>query len=164
MKHKAFKIDATARTITPVEIGELEDYYREIGCEMIECAVRLENGDSIFVDEEGLLRPEVTSHFQWDAAYFKGNAIVIGGDDETGETHDVQTTLEEIKDHVSFMPHRITITLTELSGTQISVEATGNGPLNPDTAIARALRQMLEALKDNGEMYDTRVNETGVDL
>jgi hypothetical protein len=81
----AILIDAAARTIKVVLLGEdhLQSAYKLIGCELIEAAVRLPNGDVVYVDEEALVKrdpPEGSFMFQGRA--FKGNGLIVN---ESGE-------------------------------------------------------------------------------
>ncbi len=99
---RAIIIDATAREIREVEIeGKLEDLQKAVGG-YIEWATELDNGDNVYVDEEGLLKGyqcffDIGAHQP-----FAGNAIVVNRD-EDGETAAARSDVEEIRGKVKFM-------------------------------------------------------------
>lgn len=81
----ALLIDAPARTIRVVRLGDdhLQSAYKLIGCEMIEAATRLPNGDVVYVDEEALVkrdRPE--GEFMFNGQKFLGRGLIVN---ESGE-------------------------------------------------------------------------------
>lgn len=100
---KVILIDAVNRIIKLVEIDTYKDIYLHLNCDMFEVATELENNDSIYVDEEGLLtNPQ--HFFEYEGAHqagFAGNGLVIGTDEE-GESVDAKTTLEEVIKKVKF--------------------------------------------------------------
>ena len=101
---KAILIDTVNRTVTEVDAKGLQDYYRLLNCEMIEVAIHLGNEDVIYVDEEGLFK-QGTSYFTFKGAHqpFKGNGIVVGTDNDSGETIDCKSDLDTIKRSVRFV-------------------------------------------------------------
>jgi hypothetical protein len=102
---RAFTINAKARQIVEAELPEanqLQAMQAAVGG-MIEPAYEFENGDTVYVNEEGLFGDR--SHwFEVEDAHqpFVGNAIVCGFDPETGETIDAKSTLDEVKRAVTF--------------------------------------------------------------
>jgi hypothetical protein len=90
MKKNCIFIDAENRRITPHEVGEdYRDITKAIGCELMEVATYLPNGDVIYVDEEG--RINGTKHyFVYDGNVFAGNGLVVGTGEE-GETISCKT-------------------------------------------------------------------------
>lgn len=114
---KAILINATAKTVTEVDIDKskygqhsCQPYYDLIGeeCNMIQIATELPNGDTIFVDEESLLRDSMYTRgwFDVDAHQpFCGSGVVVGTDEETGETIDCKSTVEEIRAKVKFLTY-----------------------------------------------------------
>ncbi len=81
----AILIDAAARAIKVVQLGEdhLQSAYKLIGCDLIEAATRLPNGDVVYVDEEALVKanpPE--GSFMFQGRVFKGNGLIVN---ESGE-------------------------------------------------------------------------------
>jgi hypothetical protein len=102
---RAILIDTNNKTIKEVEIeGDLASWYKLIKCDVVEIAVRMDNGDMILVDEEGLWKVP-TSFFTFDYAEytnypFAGNGLIVGGDGE--EVSDAKSTLAEITEKVKF--------------------------------------------------------------
>lgn len=98
---KAIFIDAQNETVTEVETDGLETWYKLLSCEVVE-SVRLNSyGDSIIVDEEGLLKKN-RNFFRFGRQPFSGSGIIIGVDDE-GETMEPIITLEQVKANISFI-------------------------------------------------------------
>lgn len=103
---KDFLINAEARTITEVEVpvGYKNIYpFLGEGVDMFQCVDISTNGDTIYVDEEGLLKPQ--SNFFLYKGYnqpLAGNGLVLGTTD-AGETVSVKAKLETIKKNVQFM-------------------------------------------------------------
>jgi hypothetical protein len=91
-KVKCFKINVLDGSIDDVAIGGLRDYYEAIGngCSLIEVGSLLADGDSVMVDEEGLLHENIGGFVLFDEYYkavaiLHGNGIVIGMTDEGDE-------------------------------------------------------------------------------
>lgn len=107
---KAIKIDATAHTVTEIEIDNtLKSYYREIGCRTIEAAYprSLPPSDVLYVDEEGLLRDNLASQpFFAIRSYpqpLVGNGLIMGVDGD-GESVSPTITLEEVRKLITWRP------------------------------------------------------------
>tara|TARA_R110000796_G_scaffold11715_3_gene39433 strand:- start:648 stop:989 length:342 start_codon:yes stop_codon:yes gene_type:complete len=100
---KAIKIDATYNLISEVEVADFNDISKHGGFDIFTTGVRLENGDTIWVDDEGALKGD-TRGFFFNGQSLYGNGIVCGGDNYTGESHDVQTTMADIAKQVEFLP------------------------------------------------------------
>lgn len=107
---RALKIDAEKRLITEIDIPEgqlLERAYAEIGCDMIEVAFNFAAGndsyDSVYVDEEGLLKDDPPYWFTIKGAHqpFAGNGVVAGVDPD-GETVAARITIEQLQSKVRF--------------------------------------------------------------
>jgi hypothetical protein len=85
----AILIDPAQRKITVVELGDddLKSAYEHIGCEMIEDAVRLRNGDTLYVDEEALIKKDrPKGKFQFDGkGWFLGKGLIVNDVEITGE-------------------------------------------------------------------------------
>ena len=105
MAFKTFLINAHKCEIREIEIsGELEDYYKHIGCSMIQHVPSYTEGSpDLYVDEEGLWNKTglwfVYAGFPQPLC---GNAIAIGTDSE-GETVAPDVTLEAMKEAVRFV-------------------------------------------------------------
>lgn len=96
---KVIKIDSANKTITQIELGNgLQPIYDAIGneCNCFSCPVELDNGDTIYADDEGLFHPFEGGIMMpyWDYPIM-GNILIIGTG-EDGESVDVKTTVEEI--------------------------------------------------------------------
>jgi hypothetical protein len=111
---KAFLIDPIAKTITEVEhdlgsdhFDALKDIYRHIGCDLVD-VVRLQDGDGIYVDDEGLLKSPSPDSF-WampelygEEAAWTGKGLVLGSDAK-GDSTEPKITLDELKRIVVFL-------------------------------------------------------------
>lgn len=108
---KAILIDTTTHTVREVELPEPKAGYGAInkaiygllgeGTSLMEGAVRLDDNDIIFVDEEGHFNQK-TGAFSFDGSDpFMGSGIVCGGNDEGG-TAAPKITLEEVRAKVRF--------------------------------------------------------------
>lgn len=100
----AYLIDPFARTITTVEYsGDYKQIYDLIGADCFDLARINREGDAIFVDDEGLIR-DTEQAFFLHADYpnpLAGKGLVLGSDSE-GESVAPHTTLDELKQKVSF--------------------------------------------------------------
>lgn len=65
--------------------------------------VRLDRGDGIFVDDEGLLKPCVR-YFLWDGypQQLAGRGLIVGSND-AGNATAVKITLDEVRRRVTFL-------------------------------------------------------------
>jgi hypothetical protein len=97
MKAKAIHINSAERTITEVEIegGSLKDLQALTGGG-IEIAWSFQNGDVLFVDDEGLLKPQ--EHYfristRKDGQPLAGNAVLVGREVEGPQYPEGYTTL-----------------------------------------------------------------------
>jgi hypothetical protein len=96
---KALKIDVVNQTVTNILINDLEDIYKEIGngCQLFCCPINFDNGDTLYADDESLLRENVEGCFMMDSWSYAivGNAIILGTDDE-GESIDCKSSIMDI--------------------------------------------------------------------
>ena len=100
---KAILIDTKNREVKEVEIGtSIEDIYKHIGCQYFTIATYLNEGDAIFVDDEGLMNGTQT-FFTYKGAHqpFAGNGMIIGSN-EDGESVECKTDIDEVKNSVEF--------------------------------------------------------------
>lgn len=103
---KALKINVEDQTITEFEhSGD----WREIaplignGCRTFTCPIIDDNGDTLYCDDEGLLKPVKGGFVMPDWSYpIAGNALFLGSDEE-GNTCDVKMTCTELKENVQFL-------------------------------------------------------------
>lgn len=109
---KAILIDVKKKEVREVEIEKgkrsyLDSMYQQIGCNMIETALYLDDTDSpdaIMVDEEGMLNfDNNTMFFTFEGGHqpFAGNGLVIGSG-EGGGTVAAKSTVAEIYSKVKF--------------------------------------------------------------
>lgn len=107
---KGILIDVHNRTITEVEVtkdqegSQLQSMYKHIKCGIVECVSFNEKND-VWVDEEGLLTLTQFSMFfkiEGYPEFLCGNGLIMGFDDETGESVDTTLTIDEVKSMVEF--------------------------------------------------------------
>ena len=88
--------------------GDYKSIYQILECRMFECVYPFDNGDTLFIDEEGLLKDSNYSfsikaddkkQFPWQTVM--GKALVLGTDAE-GESIEHKTSLEEVKSRITF--------------------------------------------------------------
>jgi len=101
---KAILINPKLRTITEVDYtGTLESLYQLTECDCVD-TVRLPNGDSVYVDDEGLLHnPEfffVLRHSPLQP--LAGNGLVVGINDE-GTDIGCKSKLDDVINQVTFV-------------------------------------------------------------
>jgi hypothetical protein len=83
---KAIKIDATARTITEVQVDGFEDIQKHIGCDTFSQGMHLPEGDMLWVDDCGWMTAKKAFTFMGNV--FAGNGVITGCDEETGDDKD----------------------------------------------------------------------------
>jgi hypothetical protein len=102
--NKGILIDAKNRRIVDVEVGDFRDIQAKIGCSMFTTAGVLPNGDSVFVDDEGLING--TEEFFYNPDIYPhplaGNAVILGCD-EMGESVDVKSRILGIAMKTDFL-------------------------------------------------------------
>jgi hypothetical protein len=107
---KGILIDVQNRTITEVEVikdqegSQLQSMYNHIKCGIVECVGFNEKND-VWVDEEGLLTLTPDSmffKFEGYPDFLCGNGLIMGFDNETGESVDTTLTIDEVKSMVEF--------------------------------------------------------------
>jgi hypothetical protein len=102
---KCILIDVKNETIGEIFIGEgIQPIYETVGCEMFEC-VDVDDVNTIYVDEEGLLKlNHDTKFFTIEGGHqpFAGNGLVMGTDMETGESIDTTLSVEYLKEKIKF--------------------------------------------------------------
>lgn len=106
---KGYLINAEARTITEVEVGDYKTIYPLLGTSLKQVdgftIVGIEQDDSIYVDDEGLLGITIDTTFFLCNSYMQplaGNGLVMGTNEE-GESVNPKNTLDFIKSKVKFM-------------------------------------------------------------
>ena len=102
---RALFIDAPRRTVTEIEIDSVDDMQKLIGG-YLEVAAIWPNGDTLYVDEEGLLK--VQDYFFGIPSIrpdqpFAGNGVLVGREEEGPQfaggytTHPPVITLDELR-------------------------------------------------------------------
>ena len=104
--------------MTEVEVkGDYKAIYPLLGV-AVDCftCVGIEQDDSIYVDDEGLLKPQI-NFFLYEGYNqpLAGNGLVLGTDEE-GESVDPKNTLKFIRSKVTFMTHLDAIRWAEKHG------------------------------------------------
>ena len=101
---KALLIDSKNRVVKQIEIGEhFTEISKAIDCDVFSCPHVLENEDTLYCDDEGLLKgPE--NFFLLDSypQPIAGNGLILGCDEE-GESIDAKTSIFELSNRVTFM-------------------------------------------------------------
>lgn len=105
----AILIDPVARTVTTVQVdadtpNQLEQMYKLIGCELVE-AVNLPNGDTGWIDEEGLLHgPQGFFEMPYYPQPLAGRCLITGTEwnDEGDVMVDAKTTIESIEKDIQY--------------------------------------------------------------
>ena len=99
---RAIKIDVVKKQVYEIEISKgLNPIYESIGCDIFCCPVTWDNQDTIYADDEALLKEDVEGCFSFpDFNYpIVGNAIILGSDDE-GESVDAKTKVSELMEKI----------------------------------------------------------------
>ena len=102
---KAILIDVKTQEIKEVEHdGEIQNIYNLIDCRAFDL-VRIDDVNSIFVDDEGILKDNLYFEYSGSENVFKlaGNGLILGVDDK-GESISPTLTVEDVKGKVNFLP------------------------------------------------------------
>lgn len=105
----AILVDPFARTIEEVTWnGDFHHIYDLIECDTFDCARIGRDGDSFYVDDDGLFKEEQA--FFWNAGYpqpLAGKSLLMGTD-ENGESVSPKLSLEQVRSTTKFVvPVRI---------------------------------------------------------
>jgi hypothetical protein len=103
---KAIKINVIEKSFDNVTVDSLHSYYKEIGngCDTFCVPVTFENQDSIYCDDNGLYAENIGGFAMkgWSSPIV-GNAVVVGTDTRTGDSVDVKTSIEWLKENIIFL-------------------------------------------------------------
>jgi len=106
----AYLIDPKNRTIENVDYsGDFKQIYELLNCRAFDIVRVYENGDVIYVDDEGLFVED--QHFFIHRNYptpLAGKAIVIGTDEE-GEDTAPKTSFEDIENDVKWVGDKVDV-------------------------------------------------------
>lgn len=140
---QALLIDPANQTITTVELPDTGDKLpamnEHLQCDMFD-VVTLPNGDTVYVDDEGLLKP--LQHFfavRGMPEPLAGRGLVVGTDNR-GRSVTPTISLQELTEHVKFI---------ELITKQIAMVRDAANPT--DTQRALPLKLILRTLADEAE-------------
>ena len=102
---KAILIDVYEKEIREVDYdGTLDFIYFNLACRTFD-VVRIDDVNSIFVDDEGILKDNL--YFEYSASdrvfQLAGNGLILGVDDE-GNSISPTLTVEDVKGKVNFLP------------------------------------------------------------
>ena len=102
---KAILIDVYEKEIREVDYdGTLDFIYFNLACRTFD-VVRVDDVNSIFVDDEGILKDNL--YFEYSASdrvfQLAGNGLILGVDDE-GNSISPTLTVEDVKGKVNFLP------------------------------------------------------------
>lgn len=100
MKLRVIHVNAKTREILETEVETLEDMQALVGG-YIERAETLDNGDDVFVNEEGLFEG-YDFGFSIGPRLFVGNGFVIGPVDDEGNSTSAKSTVDGVLDSVQF--------------------------------------------------------------
>jgi len=101
---KAIFIDSEKETVSEVEVDGLESWYKLLKCELVEAVLLNSYGDSIVVDEEGMLK-KPTIFFKFGETPFAGSGLIIRVNDQ-GDSIEPFITLEQVKANVTFFKQK----------------------------------------------------------
>jgi len=110
MTKKAILIDPETSTVTVVEIEDYKDILKHIGCDVFTSGCSF-NRDTIFVDDEGLLKlKEGNKGFSIDCYHgpFAGRGLVCGHDSE-GESVNCESNVVEVAAALEFLTFMATV-------------------------------------------------------
>lgn len=135
---QALLIDPANQTVTTVELPDTGDklpaIYKHLQCDTFDAAT-LPNGDTVYVDDEGLLKP--LQHFfavRGMPEPFAGRGLVVGTDNR-GRSITPTISLQELTEHVKFI---------ELITKQIAMVRDASNPT--DTQRTLPLKLILRTL------------------
>jgi hypothetical protein len=107
---KALLINAEKRTVDTIDIKEpvLQNWYKAIDCELVEEFLRLENGDGVLCDEEGMINladsdDQQTHGFTLCDFVIAGNGLIVGTDYEEGDAIACKSNPEDILKRIEWI-------------------------------------------------------------
>lgn len=115
---KCYVINPFARTVTENQYrGDYRELYDLIGCDCFTTVTVNREHDSIFVDDEGLIRNKPQEFFAWKGYEhpLAGIGVILGCDEE-GESVEPVMTLDQVRSSVAW------ITPVQVAGGVIFVE------------------------------------------
>jgi len=109
---KALFLDTVGKTTKTVNVNDLEDYYKLIGCRVIDIVSRKigKKWYDIIVDDEGLLKedPIISAIDDYGRVMLVGSLIICGLADMEGELTDLSDNdVKYIKNRIQSMDSRL---------------------------------------------------------
>lgn len=99
---RAILIDPVERSFTEVDYdGDYKSIYYHLGCDLFD-VVFTEMGD-IYVDDEGLLKPNQKFFMVDNISPLAGKGLVFGRVDDDGNTTEATVTIKELEKKVKFL-------------------------------------------------------------
>ena len=104
---KAILIDSENQTVKQIEIADgndhLDSMYKALKCEMFEAPLVFNDGDTLYVDEEAMLKP-ISMFFEIEGAPqpYAGNGLILGCNLKNGNSRSVKMTVEDIEKKIKF--------------------------------------------------------------
>ena len=102
---KAILLDPNKATVQSIDIdGSIDSICKAIKCRYFTVACDLPNGDTIYVDDEGLYNSD-TDFFNISHGFqpYAGRAVILNTDTD-GNTRAVKSTVEDILQDAIFIP------------------------------------------------------------
>lgn len=96
--HKAFVIMPREKIIEEVTIGQHEDISTFGGFQYFD-AVRADKDNYLYVDDEGAINGTKVG-FVWNGQTYFGRGVILGVNNDNGESKDCTLTKEEIKKNI----------------------------------------------------------------
>ena len=99
---QALLIDPAERTVSPVQLdgGNIDRMQQLIGCETFTAAY-LPNGDTIYVDDEGLFKQTSFFLIEGITQPLAGKGLLMGSDDQ-GNSTEPSVSREWVVDNIDF--------------------------------------------------------------
>lgn len=92
----ALLLNAKENTITEIVIKDFSDISRLIGCNYFTTVQVNDKGDTLYVDDEGLINDTIVGFtYEGYDSPLMGNAILLGTDLRTGDSKDISMTTAE---------------------------------------------------------------------
>ena len=101
---KAILINPENQTIQEIDIKKgIDAIYNVLNCELLTIPIIYDNGDTMYCDDEGLYKEQKGGFIMPNWSYMiVGKVLILGCDEETGESKDVETPVEFFKKHFTW--------------------------------------------------------------
>jgi hypothetical protein len=105
---RAIFIDSKNKTVSEIQIKDWKEIAPKLGCDLFTCVNLPEDGETLYIDDEGLLTINEESTFLLINGYpepLAGNGIILGTKGN-GDSKNSSLTLEEVRENVRFLSLR----------------------------------------------------------